>query len=169
VLSGDRCPIRAMSAFHSSTFMMNVGSGAGVGPSLVVNIQQTRVGTMVVKIARIAAWLLVVAIVVMTLGPPTVRPVSGFNRSLEHVAAFALLGLAFGLAYPNRRALLTLIGVAVVALMETLQQIVPGRHAYFSDFIINAGGVCAGVVLAILFGWFRRGIAAVAKARQNGA
>ena len=93
----------------------------------------------------------------MTLGPPTVRPVSGFNRSLEHVAAFALLGLAFALAYPRRRVLpQSLIGAAVVALMEILQQIVPGRHAYFRDFIINAGGACAGIVLAILFDWFRR-------------
>lgn len=122
---------------------------------------------MVVKIARIAAWLLIVAIVVMTLGPPTVRPVSGFNRSLEHVAAFALLGLAFGLAYPSRRVLLSLIGAAVVALMEILQQIVPGRHAYFRDFIINAGGGCAGIVMAILFDWFRRGIAAVGATRRN--
>ena len=105
---------------------------------------------MVVKIARIAAWLLVAAIVVMTLGPPTVRPVSGFNRSLEHVAAFALLGLAFGLAYPDRRMLLALIGVAVAALMETLQLVVPGRHAYFSDFVINAAGACAGLVIAVL-------------------
>jgi VanZ family protein len=123
---------------------------------------------VVVKIARIAAWLLVVAIVVMTLGPPTVRPVSGFNRSLEHVAAFALLGLAFGLGYPGRRLLLSLIGAAVVAVMEILQLIVPGRHAYFSDFIINAGGACAGIVLAILFDWLRRGIAAVAATRRNG-
>jgi len=111
---------------------------------------------MAVKIARIAAWLLVVAIVIMTLGPPTVRPVSGFNRSLEHVAAFALLGLAFGLAYPNRRILLALIGVAVAALMETLQLVVPGRHAYFSDFVINATGACAGLAAAALLDWFRR-------------
>ena len=111
---------------------------------------------MVVKIARIAAWLLVAAIVVMTLGPPTVRPVSGFNRSLEHVAAFALLGLAFRLAYPNRRILLALIGVAVAALMETLQLVVPGRHAYFSDFVINATGACAGLAAAALLDWFRR-------------
>jgi len=123
---------------------------------------------MVVKIARIAAWLLIVAIVVMTLGPPTVRPVSGFNRSLEHVAAFALLGLAFGLAYPSRRMLLALTGVAAAALMETLQLVVPGRHAYFSDFVINAAGACAGLVLAILFDWFRRGIAAVGATRRNG-
>jgi VanZ family protein len=122
---------------------------------------------MVVKIARIAAWLLVVAIVVMTLGPPTVRPVSGFNRSLEHVAAFALLGLAFGLAYPSRRMLLALTGVAVAALLETLQRVVPGRHAYFSDFVINAAGACVGIALAILFDWFRRAIAAVGATRRN--
>src|SRR6266571_1448631 len=102
-------------------------------PSLLANTQRSQVGTMAVKIARIAAWLLVVAIVVMTLGPPTVRPVTGFDRNLEHIAAFALLGLAFGLAYPNRRMRLALIGVAIAAVMEILQQIVPGRHAYFSD------------------------------------
>ncbi len=122
---------------------------------------RTRVRAMVVKIARVAAWLLVVAIVVMTLGPPTVRPVSGYDRSLEHVAAFALLGMAFGLAYPSRRLLLALTGVVVAALMETGQLVVPGRHAYFSDFVINAEGACTGLVLAGLFDWFKRATAAV--------
>jgi VanZ family protein len=122
---------------------------------------------MVVKIARIAAWLLVVAIVVMTLGPPTVRPVTGFNRSLEHIAAFALLGLAFGLAYPNRRMRLALIGVAVAALMETLQQAVPGRHAYFSDFVINAAGSCAGLAAAALLDWVRRRTAVTGNLRHS--
>jgi VanZ family protein len=123
---------------------------------------------MVVKIARIAAWLLVVAIVVMTLGPPTVRPVSGFNRSLEHVAAFALLGLAFGLAYPNRRMLLALTGVAVAALMETLQLVVPGRHAYFSDFVINAAGACAGLVIAASLDGLWRRTAGAGAIRRDG-
>ena len=136
--------------------MMSAGSAARVEPGSARDIKRTRVIAMVVKIARIAAWLLVVAIVVVTLGPPTVRPVSGFNRSLEHVAAFALLGLAFGMAYPSRRILLALIGVAVAALMETLQQMVPGRHAYFSDFVINAAGACAGLTLAAWFDWLRR-------------
>ena len=108
---------------------------------------------MIVRLARMAAWLLVVAIVVMTLGPPTVRPVTGFNRSLEHVAAFALLGLAFGLAYPSRRLLLAVIGVALAALMETLQLMVPGRHAYFNDFVLNGAGACAGLAVAALFDW----------------
>ena len=123
---------------------------------------------MVVKIARVAAWLLIAAIVIMTLGPPTVRPVSGFNRSLEHVAAFALLGLAFGLAYPSRRLLLVVIGIAAVALMEALQQIVPGRHAYLSDFVINAGGACLGVIMAVFFDWCRRGTFAAGGPKGNG-
>jgi hypothetical protein len=61
--------------------MMNLGSDAGVEPESANAYSTDSGGHMVVKIARIAAWLLVVAIVVMTLGPPTVRPVSGFNRS----------------------------------------------------------------------------------------
>src|SRR5258707_9904344 len=129
-------------------------------PRLLVNVQWSQVGTMAVKFARIAAWLLVVAIVVMTLGPPMVRPVTGFNRNLEHIAAFALLGLVFGLAYPSRRMRLALIGVAVAALMETLQQIVPGRHAYFSDFVINAAGCWSGLAAAALLDWFCRRTAA---------
>ena len=135
--------------------MMNVGSDAGVEPESASESSTNSGGAMVVKIARIAAWLLVVALVVMTLGPPTVRPVTGFNRSLEHVAAFALLGLAFGLAY-DRRMLLALIGIAVAALMETLQQVVPGRHAYFRDFVINAASVCAGLALAVFLDGIRR-------------
>ncbi len=137
--------------------------------TVVPTVVESRTRAMVVKIARVAAWLLVVAIVVMTLGPPTVRPVSGYNRSLEHVAAFALLGLAFGLAYPSRRLLLALIAIVAAALMETGQLIVPGRHAYFNDFVINAAGACAGLVLAGLFDWFRRATAALGLARPNRA
>ena len=86
------------------------------------------------------------------------RPVTGDS--------FALLGLAFGIAYPGRRMLLALIGVVAAALMETLQQMVPGRHAYFSDFVINAGGSCAGLAVAVLLDGLRRRTAAVT--RQNG-
>jgi VanZ family protein len=111
---------------------------------------------MALKIARVAAWLLIVGIVVLTLGPPRLRPVTGFDRSLEHIGAFALLGLAFGLAYPNRRMLLALIGVVIAALMETLQQVAPGRHAYFSDFVLNTVGSWTGLVGSVLIDWLRR-------------
>jgi VanZ family protein len=105
---------------------------------------------MTVSIARIAAWLLIAAIIVLTLGPPTLRPITGVDRNLEHLAAFALLGLTFGLAYPSRRMLLAFIGVAVAASMEILQQWVPGRHAYFFDFVLNSAGAWTGLFGSIL-------------------
>jgi VanZ family protein len=160
LMTGDRdTRVEPDSANNHSTHQTKIG--------LIVVKPQTRMSAMVVKIARFAAWLLVVCIVVLTLGPPTVRPVTGFNRDLEHVAAFALLGLAFGLAYPNRRMLLALIGIAIAALMETLQQMVPGRHAYFSDFVINAFGACAGLAVAVLFDWFRRRMSTAMATRRD--
>ena len=108
------------------------------------------------NIAKGAAWFLLVVIVGLTLGPPAIRPVTGFDRSMEHIAAFALLGFAFGIAYPNLRMLLAIIGVVSAALMETLQMLAPGRHAYFNDFMLNAVGAWTGLVGAGLFGWLRQ-------------
>jgi hypothetical protein len=62
------------------------------------------------KIARVSGWLLVSAAVFLTLAPRTFRPQTGVEHHLEHVLAFALLGLAFGLGYPGRRLLLALLG-----------------------------------------------------------
>ena len=64
--------------------------------------------------------------------------------------------------------LLPLIGVAVAALMEMLQQMVPGRHAYFSDFVINAAGVCAGLAVAVLLDGLRPRTAAAGPTRPDG-
>ena len=94
--------------------------------------------------ARVSGWLLVSAAVFLTLAPRTFRPQTGVEHHLEHVLAFALLGLTFGLGYPGRRALLALLGVAMAALLEVLQAWAPGRHANLSDFMMNAIGVGAG-------------------------
>src|SRR5688572_7753701 len=111
---------------------------------------------MITKTARAAAWLLVLAAVVLTLGPQKVRPYTGINHDLEHSLAFALVGLAFGLGYSNHRMILALLAIAAVALLEIVQQWVPGRHAYFSDFVINGLGACAGIAAAALLDLLRR-------------
>ena len=67
------------------------------------------------RIARVSGWLLVSAAVFLTLAPTTLRPQTGVEHHLEHVLAFALLGLTFGLGYPGRRLLLALVGVAMAA------------------------------------------------------
>jgi uncharacterized membrane protein YccC len=108
------------------------------------------------RIARMSGWLLVSAAVFLTLAPRTFRPQTGVEHHLEHVLAFALLGLAFGLGYPGRRLLLALLGVAMAALLEVLQSWAPGRHANLSDFIMNAIGVGAGLAAAALVDWMRR-------------
>jgi VanZ family protein len=108
------------------------------------------------RIARACGWLLVSAAVFLTLAPRSFRPQTGVEHHLEHLLAFALLGLAFGLGYPGRRLLLALLGVAMAALLEVLQSWVPGRHANLSDFTMNAIGVGAGLAAAALIDQMRR-------------
>ncbi len=108
------------------------------------------------RIARVTGWLLLVAAVFLTLGPPKLRPVTGLDHNLEHFLAFALLGLMFGLGYCRRRLAMALIGVTLAALLETFQLWVPGRHASFSDFAVNSIGLCAGLGLAAFMQWMTR-------------
>jgi VanZ family protein len=81
---------------------------------------------------------------------------TGLNHELEHLLAFALVGLAFGLGYPNRRMILALLAIAIAAVMEILQLWVPGRHAYFSDFVVNGFGACAGLAASAVLDQLRR-------------
>jgi VanZ family protein len=104
-------------------------------------------------VARVISWLLLAAAAFLTLAPRTFRPYTGVEHHLEHFLAFALLGLLFGLGYPRRPVVLALIGVMAAAALEIGQRWVPGRHALLSDFVINAAGVCAGVVAAVALNW----------------
>lgn len=99
------------------------------------------------------AWLLAAAVAFATLGPPRLRPHSDLGQNGEHALAFVLIGLAFGLAYPQRRWLTAAIAVGVIGLIEILQFWAPGRHARWSDFVIDALAACAGLALAAGIGW----------------
>jgi VanZ family protein len=104
-------------------------------------------------ILRIFAWLLAAAVAFATLGPPGYRPHSDFGQNGEHALAFVLIGLAFGMAYTQRRLLTTAIAVAMTGLIEILQFWAPGRHARLSDFIVDALAACAGLAIAAGVGW----------------
>jgi VanZ family protein len=103
---------------------------------------------MLAKATRATGWLLVAGAVFLTIGPQKIRPVTGVEHNLEHFLAFALVGLVFGLGYPRRLALLLPLAIAVAAVLETAQLWIPLRHAYFSDFAINALGACIGLLAA---------------------
>ena len=104
-------------------------------------------------ILRIIAWLLTAAVTFATLGPSRYRPHSELGQDGEHVLAFLLVGLAFGLAYPRRRLLTAGIAVILIGVLEMLQLWMPGRHARLEDFIVDALAACAGIAAAAVLDW----------------
>jgi len=58
-----------------------------------------RATTRIYAAARIAAWGLATAIIVLSVVPPGLRPETGVPHSLEHFLIYAVTGCAFGLVY----------------------------------------------------------------------
>ncbi len=114
-------------------------------------------------ILRLFAWLLAAAVTFATVGPPRFRPHSDLGHDSEHAVAFILIGLAFGLAYARNRLLTSVIAVVMIGLIELLQVWVPGRHATFEDFAVDALAACVGLAIATGLDW------AVQRLRQSGA
>ena len=102
------------------------------------------------KLARIAAWVLTAAIVVLSLVPPTLRPETSAPHSVEHFTIYAATGFAFGLGYKHRHDLLAILLLIFTGSIEIAQLLVQGRHARLSDFIIDAIAACMGLVFASL-------------------
>src|SRR5215471_15404193 len=100
------------------------------------------------RIFQPAAWLLAGTFVVLSLDPPSVRPVTGAAHDLEHLLIFLATGMAFGLGYPRRVWLLTIALPTFAAAIEIAQNWVPGRHARMSDFLVDAAASCFGVGLS---------------------
>jgi hypothetical protein len=108
---------------------------------------------MVQRVSIITGWLALAFIVYATLAPIEDRPVMA-GPQLEHFAAFGLVGLAFGLAYPNRLLLIVAIVVGSAFGLEALQLLTPDRHGRVLDALMKAaGGVCgigAGQLMSVL-------------------
>ncbi len=102
---------------------------------------------MVQRVSTIAGWLVFAFIVFATLSPINDRPVVA-GAQLEHFAAFAVLGLAFGLAYPKRVVLVVILILVSAFGLEALQLLTADRHARLLDAVVKAaGGVCGiGIV-----------------------
>ncbi|MBE7733521.1 VanZ family protein [Devosia sp. CC-YST696] len=106
------------------------------------------------QLIRIGAWLLLVAILVVTLGPIGLRPVSAAPVQLERLLAFGLLGLTFALAYPRHLLLVALLTFGAALALEVFQYAVPGRHARASDFVAKIVGGGLGIATGWAFARF---------------
>jgi VanZ family protein len=102
---------------------------------------------------RIGTAILIAAVVFATLGPPRYRPHSPLGQDGEHALAFVLVGLAVGLAFPQRRLLVAAISVVLIGLLEIMQLWAPGRHARLEDFLVDAATACIGLAVAAAIGW----------------
>jgi VanZ family protein len=97
------------------------------------------------SVCRAASWLLIFAIAVLSLVPPAYRTVTHASQNVEHFAIFFAAGVSSGFGYPNRPLVSGLLLLIFCAAIELAQQLVPGRHARLSDFVVDAAAVCIGV------------------------
>src|SRR5262245_53287029 len=108
------------------------------------------------RITMVSRWafaLGAVAVVVLSLLPGREMPSLAVSDKVEHMIAYASLGLAGGLAFPTRRGallllvLLPLMGIA----LEIAQLMVPGRSSEVADAFADLVGVAATLLPVLLF------------------
>jgi VanZ family protein len=102
------------------------------------------------KLYLVAAWAALSAIVVLTVVPPNLRPTTDAPHDVEHAAAFLITGVLFGLAYAGRERILSVGAVSFCAIIEILQLYVPGRHARWIDFAVDALAAVFGIFVGAL-------------------
>ncbi|MCI0428961.1 MAG: VanZ family protein [Rhodospirillales bacterium] len=93
------------------------------------------------------------AVVLLSLLPGKEIPAVGVSDKIEHVTAYALLGLAGGLAFPSCRAamlllaLLPLLGIG----LELAQSLVADRSSEVADAIADWVGATLTLLPILLF------------------
>lgn len=95
---------------------------------------------------RILAWLLLGALVVVTIGPIQWRPISPLPTQVERALALMIIGFVFALAYPRRILLIAILVLGTTAILEPLQVFEPSRHGRLIDALVKLAGACLGLL-----------------------
>lgn len=70
------------------------------------------------RFLRIGAWMVLLAILAVTISPIKFRPITGESADLERFVAFFLVGALFALAYPRHWMGVLLLTVGCAALLN---------------------------------------------------
>jgi VanZ like family len=97
------------------------------------------------KFITVVAWALLAFITFATLSPIQNRPTLPTSSNFEHLAAFAVLGVLFCLAYPRHTFLASVIVLGSAALLESLQLLTPDRHGRLLDMALKIAGGGLGI------------------------
>jgi VanZ family protein len=110
-------------------------------------------------VARGCGWLLLVIIVILSFVPAEYRPQTEAPHNFEHFGIFFATGIAFGAGYSRSPALFSIALIVFAGAVELGQNLVPGRHARWSDFVVDAIAVAIGTIVAsfVMARTFERG------------
>ena len=107
----------------------------------------------VIKILlRTGAVVLIAAVAFATLGPPRSRRPPSLGQDGKHALAFVLVGLAVGLAFPQRKVPVAAVSVVLIRSLEIKQLQARGRHTRLAGLVVDAVTACVGLVGAALIG-----------------
>lgn len=107
---------------------------------------------------RKTAWVLIVAVAVFTVSPIGFRPMTSFPPDVERfVGILAMMG-ALCVGYPRHRLHLLCLAILGILLLESMQNLMPGRHGTVHDVLVKGVAAGLGTVGSILL----EGIAAQA-------
>jgi VanZ family protein len=96
--------------------------------------------------ARVVAWILAIAILVLSVVPRDLRPETDLPHYLEHFLIFFITGIAFGLGYGRNLGLLASLLFLFAGLVEIAQLFQASRHARISDFLIDIVALWTGLI-----------------------
>ncbi len=94
-------------------------------------------------------------VVALSVLPPDSIPATGLSDEFAHLAAYAVLALAGGIAFRGAPSLF-LLAVGLLALgggLELVQAFIPGRYASGYDILANAIGIALGTASAAATNW----------------
>ena len=110
-----------------------------------------------INVIKLAAWTSLALVALAVLVPIEFRPTSSLHPDIERFGAFAGVGLAFALAYPQRLWVAALVVIGAALALEVLQMISPTRHGRLPDASIKALGAAVGLALGwLLLSWQAR-------------
>ena len=107
-------------------------------------------GAMIPRLARIATWVAVVALAVLSLLPRDQMLRTGASGWSEHAVAYAGTMTLAALGYGGRLALVWPCAalVAYAGLLELAQALSPGRSPGIVDFLAGAAGAVLAAAIA---------------------
>lgn len=104
------------------------------------------------RLARVAAWLAVLTIIVVSVVPGDMRPHALANAYAEHFAAYFIAGSLFAIGYQRPMQVLSsgvLLAICAGSL-ELAQLWIPRRTASASDFEVSTIGAWIGLLAVVV-------------------